>query len=72
MKKAAIVSLYGNNNYGNKLQNYAVQEVIKRYGYEVENIINIPCLNNKKNNKIFFKSIFEKNILWNLYSFLCR
>ena len=39
MNKVGIVSLYGNNNYGNKLQNYAVQETIKKYGYEVENII---------------------------------
>ena len=25
-KTAAIVSLYGNSNFGNKLQNYAVQD----------------------------------------------
>ena len=48
MKKAAIISLYGNNNFGNKLQNYAVQEVLKKQGLEVENIINFPFLNNKK------------------------
>lgn len=65
MKKAGIISLYGNNNYGNKLQNYAVQEVIKKYGYEVENIINIPCLNNKKNDKkeiikYFLKAYLKK------------
>jgi len=34
-KKIGIVSLYGNNNYGNKLQAYALQEYCKKLGYEV-------------------------------------
>ena len=29
MKKIGIVTIIGNNNYGNRLQNYAVQEVLK-------------------------------------------
>lgn len=40
MKKVGILTLYGNNNYGNKLQNYAVQEVLKKKNIEVETIIN--------------------------------
>ena len=28
MKKLAIVTIYDNNNYGNRLQNFAVQEYI--------------------------------------------
>lgn len=40
-KKVAIVTLYANNNFGNKLQNYAVQEIVKRVsGYETYTIIN--------------------------------
>ena len=39
MKKAAIVTLYGNYNYGNKFQNYAVQEILKAYGYEVDTLV---------------------------------
>ena len=31
-KTAAIVSMYGNSNFGNKLQNYAVQEILKKEG----------------------------------------
>lgn len=57
MKKAAIITLYGNSNFGNKLQNYAVQEVLKKYDFMVENIINMPCLNNRKDiykNFIYF------------------
>ena len=46
-KTAAIISLYGNSNYGNKLQNYAVQEVLKAEGVDTINIINVPCLNNR-------------------------
>lgn len=34
-KKVLIVTLFGNYNYGNKFQNYAMQEVLKRYDLEV-------------------------------------
>ena len=34
--KAGIVSLYGNVNYGNKLQNFAVQQVMRKLGYETD------------------------------------
>lgn len=36
MKKGLIISLYGNNNYGNKLQNYAVKELLKENDIEGE------------------------------------
>lgn len=39
MKKAAIITLYGNYNFGNKLQNYALQAVLEDYGFEVETLI---------------------------------
>lgn len=38
-KKVGIITLYGNTNYGNRLQNYAVQEVIKEYGYYPETVV---------------------------------
>lgn len=40
MKKIAIVTLNGYFNYGNRLQNYALQETIKDLGFSVETIIN--------------------------------
>ena len=43
-KTAAIVSLYGNSNFGNKLQNYAVQEILKKEGLNTVNSGNVPCL----------------------------
>lgn len=27
LKKIGIVTIYGNNNYGNKLQNYAIEKI---------------------------------------------
>lgn len=39
MKKVAIITLNGYFNYGNRLQNYALQEVIKELGYDVETIL---------------------------------
>lgn len=34
MKKVGIVTLFGNYNYGNRLQNYAVQEIVRNKGFE--------------------------------------
>ena len=46
-KNVAIVTLYGNNNYGNKLQNFALQEIIRRYNINVVTIKNTTDLCNK-------------------------
>ena len=40
MKKVGIITLSGNYNYGNRLQNYAMQEAYKKLGFEVETIWN--------------------------------
>lgn len=40
MAKIAIITLNGYFNYGNRLQNYALQESIKSLGFSVETIIN--------------------------------
>jgi len=40
MKKIGIITITRNQNYGNKLQNYAVQEFINKLGYETETILN--------------------------------
>ncbi len=39
MKKVLIITLYGNTNFGNKLQNYALQEKIKSLGFDVSTLI---------------------------------
>ena len=40
MKRVGIITINDNNNYGNRLQNYAVQEVLKKKNVRVETIIN--------------------------------
>ena len=49
MKKALIMTIYGNMNYGNKLQNYAVYKVLKDRNIEVLNLKNNRHLNYKRN-----------------------
>lgn len=36
MKKVGIVSLYGLYNYGNRLQSYAAQEILRKLGFDTE------------------------------------
>ena len=38
MKKAGIITLFGEYNFGNRLQNYAVQEVLKKHDLDVKTI----------------------------------
>jgi len=39
MKSVGIVTLFGLYNFGNRLQNYAVQEIFREYGFEVMTIV---------------------------------
>ncbi len=47
MKKIAIITIFDENNYGNRLQNYATQEVLKELGFEVETINNVNIIKNR-------------------------
>lgn len=38
-RKVGIVTLFGNYNYGNRLQNYAIQEIFKKYDCHCETIV---------------------------------
>jgi len=59
MKKIAIVTLNGYFNYGNRLQNYALQEVLKSYGFYVETLVVNDVINStqEKNNITFIYRI---------------
>ena len=46
--KIGIVTINDNNNYGNRLQNYAVQEVLKKKNHFVETILNEPYTNTRE------------------------
>lgn len=52
MKKVAIMTLNGYYNYGNRLQNYALQKVIESLGFECETILNTTCKKNRMNDRI--------------------
>lgn len=71
MKKVAIITLNGYVNYGNRLQNFALQEIIRELGYEVETILNNPFYSGKGNlfsrniNKIFQKKNLNPILLKN-------
>lgn len=49
--KIGIVTINGNENYGNVLQNYAVQEVLKKVGAEAETIQNVTQYGHWKKEK---------------------
>lgn len=57
--KIGIVTMIGNSNYGNVLQNFAVQKIIENLGYESctlnNNTSNAGILNNNSNNRFTFK-----------------
>ena len=55
MKKVGIITLYGNENFGNKLQNYALQEIL------IENDCLVETLNNVSN--ISKDKVFDKKFI---------
>ena len=50
--KIGIITKVDNNNYGNRLQNYACQEVLRKNNLEVETLKNIAQLNNDQDTKL--------------------
>jgi len=49
-KKVGIVTIIDNNNYGNRLQNYAIQAYISKIGFDVVTLKNEPYSNTKERN----------------------
>lgn len=64
MNKVAVFTINGNPNFGNKLQNYAVQKVLKDLDFDSETIINNTNISrdNRTNKQLFFESNFSKRI----------
>ena len=72
--KVGIVTINDDNNYGNKLQNYAVQVVLEKKGINSKTIRNTSRIDNVEENrinynkKIFriylrnYKRLFKKNV----------
>lgn len=55
MRKIAILTLNGYYNYGNRLQNYSTQELLKSFGFSVETVL--VDLSQNKNAKTTFERI---------------
>ena len=62
--KIGIVTIIDNNNYGNRLQNYALQVYLKKYGFNVITLKNIAYTNFKsKSLFIGYLKRIRKNII---------
>ncbi len=60
MKKVLLVTLQGNHNYGNRLQNYALRQAIGKLGYCVDNLtVNAEAIDRKT-----LKSRLLKDRFW--------
>ena len=59
MKKVAIITLYGNFNLGNKLQNYAVQRYFEDMGYECRTIMHVDMNKAPVSPKSTLKKIYH-------------
>ena len=62
LKKVLIITLYANNNFGNKLQNYALQEYIKKLDEKIE-VKTQRVINERYTNNII------EYFIWKIYSF---
>ena len=62
MKKVGIITLTQNANYGNVLQNIAMQKIVSELGFEAETILNLT--NSTLFNKKFFS--FANLVKWML------
>ena len=62
MKKVGIITIIDNNNCGNRLQNYAMQETIKKLGMDVCTIKNEKFLNWRKKYFIGILRVIKKKI----------
>ena len=64
MKKVGIITLNGGENYGNVLQNYAVQETLKELGTQPETVVNTTSygrfyLDTQKVNKLTLSYVYR-------------
>lgn len=62
MNKILLVTLYGESNFGNRLQNYALQSMVEKFGYEVVNLIVKPIVVDswKLKAKTFLKLVLSR------------
>ena len=62
MEKIGIITVYGENNYGNKLQNYACIKIYEKFGYDTKTIKVVQSrmiLSNKEKMKYIVKKYLK-------------
>ena len=59
MKKIGILTINEYANYGNRLQNYATQELLKSLGCYVETIINTTMHSKNSNQKSYAEAMLN-------------
>ena len=57
-----IVTLYDKSNIGNRLQNYAVQEMLKSFGCKVSTIAVLSTAKRKKKKRQLFRDLFSCDV----------
>lgn len=65
MTKIGIVTINGDNNYGNKLQNYAMIKILEKYG-TVYNIKNYDWCEKRSTINIFLRRMIKKMIMFQI------
>lgn len=63
MKKIGIVTIYDNNNYGNRLQNYALQQYLISMEMDVQTIKNIPYYDYRYGDNVAKRRLLKRLIL---------
>lgn len=63
--KIGILTIFDNNNYGNRLQNYASQQILKKLGFGTYTFINdVNCNFYEKYFVTISKKIIKKILMW--------
>lgn len=71
MKKVKVITINDLTNYGNRLQNYAVQEVLSKMDFYPENMIDETYYSETKE-KFFSSKIWIKKLLYLVRFFVCE
>lgn len=62
MRNIAIITIYDEYNFGNRLQNFAVHKCLRKLGFDVESI-SVKCIRNKKDViKGFIPNVYKSYI----------
>lgn len=64
-KKVGILTLFGNDNYGNRLQNYAVYKLLQFCGGNPENIV---IDESQSKIKSLIKNLLPRKVLYSMYA----